>query len=220
MTLQDTYLSAIADAEKEILALLFPQLAALLLILDRNLYLLNICHFSEPVPHKPHIKDAQQTMAAGLDHVALAERAAKIEDLEDILRNLKYELGDQFRLLRGTFELYVREQGGKPEGMLSRFREELSELRKGWDFDAQDVAEWRVNIRYLKDEVAAIQDQIQCGTGQSQVTPTMVTHPSFTSRAKVRLAFSLSNLPFLRSLRHRRDLSKSSTSGSHLLNIK
>lgn len=29
-----------------------------------------------------------------------------------MLRNLKDELEDKFRLLQGTFELYVREQGG------------------------------------------------------------------------------------------------------------
>jgi len=94
------------------MAFLFPQQTALSLVLDKNLSLLNIFHFSEPVLHKPHVKDARQMIAAGLYHVVLAERVAKIEDLEVMLRNLKDELEDKFRLLQGTFELYVREQGG------------------------------------------------------------------------------------------------------------
>jgi len=86
--------------------------------------------------------------------------------------------------------------------MLSGLREELSSLRKSWDFYAQEVAEWRVNVRYLKEEVAAIQHRVQSGTSQRQIAPAMMRAPRCNSQAKVRLAFSLSILPFLRSLRH------------------
>ena len=71
------------------MAFLFPQQTALSLVLDRNLSLLNICHFSGTVLHRPHVKDARQKIAAGLYHVVPAETAAKIEDLEVYVEKLE-----------------------------------------------------------------------------------------------------------------------------------